>query len=231
MTATSKAVIKSYFESGDTPTGSNFSDLIDSYQDYSPVLNYIATAASSAQAGYVITSDGAGNVTFAAIPTPTSFSNIYVSGKATVSAFNAATSEVSGAAIFGSTVNITGNTTIGGSASLNGNVTVSGALAAGRITDWHSFYVDTVSANTYDWVPTSPYAYTLQGIRRKTNAGDCNVDVRKNNVSLAVYSASAAVASAALSSTFAAGDNLTVVVTSVSSCTGLSVYAQFTRAL
>jgi hypothetical protein len=226
MTVHAKTTIKSYFEQGDTPTGSQFSDLIDSYQDASPVLNYITTAAVTAASGQMMVSNGAGSFVFIpvnkvkydgdslTIGAPlnvsgnanftgnTSFINVTVSGLAIVSALNA-----------------------------TGDVAVSGALTAGRITDWHSFYVDTPANQTYQWVKSAPYAFTLQGIRRVAGAGDCNIDIRKNNSSLAVYSASAAVASAALSGSFAVGDNLTVVITSASSCTTLSVFAQITRAL
>jgi hypothetical protein len=34
MTAQSKSVVKSYFETGDKPTAGQFADLVDSYEDY-----------------------------------------------------------------------------------------------------------------------------------------------------------------------------------------------------
>lgn len=55
MTAQSKTVIKSYFETGDYPTQSQFGDLIDSYQDVNtlPTLYYTDTGSANV---YVITS-------------------------------------------------------------------------------------------------------------------------------------------------------------------------------
>jgi len=52
MTAQSKTIIKTYFETGDRPTEGQFSDLIDSYQDVSSLLNNIVSAAS-AGAGFI----------------------------------------------------------------------------------------------------------------------------------------------------------------------------------
>lgn len=46
MTAQPKSVIKTYFESGDRPTQSQFSDLIDSYQDTSPALTVLSSAST-----------------------------------------------------------------------------------------------------------------------------------------------------------------------------------------
>lgn len=257
MTATSKAVIKGYFESGDTPTGSQFSDLIDSYQDFSPFLSEIAaSAATITTSGRFFVTDGAGGGYFVSadkfsitnnqliinIPTnittsaAVTFRNIFVSGSATFVTLNTTDMNVSGNTTLNN-VTITGAThinnsiTITGSETVGGDINVSGAFTAGHINDWHSMYVQTVSANSYDWVRSTPYAYTLKGIRRIALTGDCTIDVRKNGSSLATYSASAAVASAALSSSFVVGDDLTVVVTNVSACSGLSVYGQIMRAL
>lgn len=47
MTAQSKTVIKSYFETGDRPTQSQFVDLIDSYQNASDLLTNIVSAATT----------------------------------------------------------------------------------------------------------------------------------------------------------------------------------------
>lgn len=44
MTSQTKTVIKSYFEVGDRPTQAQFSDLIDSYQDYNSSLTALASA-------------------------------------------------------------------------------------------------------------------------------------------------------------------------------------------
>lgn len=44
MTAQTKTIIKSYFETGDRPTQSNFADLVDSYQDANSTLTTLASA-------------------------------------------------------------------------------------------------------------------------------------------------------------------------------------------
>lgn len=54
MTAQSKTVIKSYFETGDYPTQAQFADLIDSYQDINTLSNYYVDSGSTANV-YVIT--------------------------------------------------------------------------------------------------------------------------------------------------------------------------------
>jgi len=49
MTATDKATLKTYFETGDTPTQSNFTDLIDSFQNLSSALTDLSGTAASAR--------------------------------------------------------------------------------------------------------------------------------------------------------------------------------------
>lgn len=46
MTAQPKVTIKSYFETGDKPTQQQFADLVDSYQDYTALLNNFVSAAT-----------------------------------------------------------------------------------------------------------------------------------------------------------------------------------------
>lgn len=222
MTATSKAVIKGYFETGDTPTGAQFSDLIDSYQDANVVLTYMSTAAQTATSGRFIAANGTGGVAFVSADRMN-----YQNGTLTVGA----DIDVSGAATFRNTMSVSGAAIFKSNVSVSGALSVSGAFNAGKVTDYHSLYVETVSARTYDWVKSSPYAFTLQGIRRIANAGESTIDIQKNGISLATYSASTAAVSAALSASFVQGDNLTLVTTSVSACTGLSVYGQITRVL
>lgn len=88
MTAQSKTIIKTYFQTGDKPLESEFADLIDSYQDSSIALQAIATAAVSATAGYMVQSDGAGSVVFAAPPSGISMliGDVITSGAGIVSA-------------------------------------------------------------------------------------------------------------------------------------------------
>ena len=52
MTAGSKTTIKTYFVTGAKPTQAQFENLIDSYQDYSGVLNSISTQASAGTQGF-----------------------------------------------------------------------------------------------------------------------------------------------------------------------------------
>lgn len=58
MTAQTKTVIKSYFETGDRPTQGQFSDFIDSYQDYDVTLLTL----TSASTGIVVKSSANGVV-------------------------------------------------------------------------------------------------------------------------------------------------------------------------
>lgn len=53
MTVQSKSQIKSYFVRGAKPTQSEFGDLVDSYQDYSPVLSQAAFLASVGATGLI----------------------------------------------------------------------------------------------------------------------------------------------------------------------------------
>lgn len=53
MTVRSKATIKSYFVRGAKPTQANYGDLIDSYQDYSPILDKINILASAGANGFI----------------------------------------------------------------------------------------------------------------------------------------------------------------------------------
>lgn len=53
MTALTKTSAKALFETGDTPTQSDFGNLIDSYQDTSDILTAISSAASSGGTGIV----------------------------------------------------------------------------------------------------------------------------------------------------------------------------------
>lgn len=53
MTAQSKSKIKSYFVRGAKPTQAQFTDLVDSYQDYSPVLERINFLASAGFSGFI----------------------------------------------------------------------------------------------------------------------------------------------------------------------------------
>lgn len=56
MTVQTKTVLKSYFQTGDKPTQTQFGDLIDSYQDTSALLTSIITAASAGTGLLAITS-------------------------------------------------------------------------------------------------------------------------------------------------------------------------------
>lgn len=53
MAVESKASVKSRFETNDTPTGGDFGNLIDSYQDVFDVLQAIGTAAQSGKFGVI----------------------------------------------------------------------------------------------------------------------------------------------------------------------------------
>lgn len=71
MTVHQKTTIKSYFETGDRPTQAEFGDLIDSYQDYSPALDAIASAAVSGRQGFVkLTSSSGASVVATNVITP-----------------------------------------------------------------------------------------------------------------------------------------------------------------
>lgn len=56
MTAQSKTVIKSYFQTGDYPTESQFIDLIDSYQDINTLSNYYVDGGITANVYSITTS-------------------------------------------------------------------------------------------------------------------------------------------------------------------------------
>lgn len=56
MTAQTKTVIKSYFETGDRPTQGQFADFVDSYQDADATLG----AFTSASGGFIVKSSAAG---------------------------------------------------------------------------------------------------------------------------------------------------------------------------
>ena len=65
MTAIIKASAKRYFAAGEQPTSAQFSDLIDSYQDFHTVLGAISTAAQNGSVGFVEVM-GSASVTFRA---------------------------------------------------------------------------------------------------------------------------------------------------------------------
>ena len=54
MTARDKSSIKAFFETGDTPTQTQFGDLVDSYCDFDSTLLAIASAAQGGQTGIVV---------------------------------------------------------------------------------------------------------------------------------------------------------------------------------
>lgn len=62
MPPVSKTTAKTFFETGDTPTASNFSDLIDSYQDISSSLTSVSDAVSAAASGAFFVSDGSAGI-------------------------------------------------------------------------------------------------------------------------------------------------------------------------
>lgn len=61
MTAQSKTVIKSYFETGDKPTQAQFADLVDSYQDVGGTTNYVVAASASVVNGLTVFANVSGN--------------------------------------------------------------------------------------------------------------------------------------------------------------------------
>lgn len=60
MTAQSKSVIKSYFETGDKPTQAQFGDLVDSYQDIGGTNNYVTGVSASITNGLVLFTNTSG---------------------------------------------------------------------------------------------------------------------------------------------------------------------------
>jgi len=54
MPPVTKVSAKALFETGDVPTSADFSDLVDSYQDYDATLFAIATAAQGGQTGLLV---------------------------------------------------------------------------------------------------------------------------------------------------------------------------------
>lgn len=214
MTAQSKTTIKTYFEQGDKPTAAQFINLIDSYQDANTVLDAIIAKVTAATSGQFILSDGAASVT----ALPSNLINLQ-NKKLTVGASANFTD-----AVQFNNVNVSGNINV------SGNAIVSGQLNASTIRDWHYFYQVAVVTATTDWVKSTPYPYTLQGIRRVGN-GNSTVSLRKNGTSFVTFDVSSAVVSAAVSAAFAVGDTLDIVTTSANAASAMAIYAQITRAL
>lgn len=83
MTALPKSNIKAYFQTGDLPTQSNFSDLVDSYQNASTALNAIIAASAGANQIIYFTSGSAASPTNLGI-----FGKAFIAASTTAAAFN-----------------------------------------------------------------------------------------------------------------------------------------------
>jgi hypothetical protein len=115
MTAETKVSVKQRFETGDTPTQSDFINLIDSYQDTFDILQAIGTAAQAGLTGVVIIESSA-DATVAAIGAT---GKLLISVGTTASAvahLNAMTTDT--------TQSITGNKTFSGLFRVTAGVTV-----------------------------------------------------------------------------------------------------------
>lgn len=135
MTAQSKSTIKSYFETGDHPTESQFIDFIDSYQNASSILSDIVSAASgtgvfnvTGSAISLIQTNGTGNIVRA--------TNATLVSAALTSPFltnpqmtGATTNNITISSIASANVFAANNLSIGGS-SLLASVTPSTAIVA-----------------------------------------------------------------------------------------------------
>ena len=131
MTAQSKTVIKSYFQTGDKPTESQFGDFIDSYQDTSTSLTNIATAVSAATSAQVIATNGPQDVqilTAAQLRTITDSPALSGNNAFTGTNSFSNTSTFSGAVIVSGATNFRGDVTVSASATFSNAVFVSGAF-------------------------------------------------------------------------------------------------------
>lgn len=107
MTSQSKTTIKSYFQTGDRPTQSQYSDLIDSYQDANSTLLVLASA-----------NVGATGLAMLAANTPTS-------ARSVVSAYSENGGTINGA------MRVTGIVSADANAFFNANISVSGTATLG----------------------------------------------------------------------------------------------------
>lgn len=134
MTAQSKTVIKSYFETNDRPTQAEFGDLIDSYQDYSTAVTRLASAVTSAGSSLNVQTDGSGGFVLAAGGSGD------VTGPSSSTKYGIATyKDTTGKIIENSPVTITS----AGAASGFVDIT-----ATGKITGSAAAFSDNVSANS-----------------------------------------------------------------------------------
>lgn len=258
MTAQSKTTIKGYFQTGDEPNENQFIDLIDSYQDANPALNFLATAAAGAAAGKYLITTGGGlgfDTTIRTSAGTTEFTgNVAVSGALTVggslsftslnntpvgnttpstgsfTTVSANTFRNSGT-ITTSNLNITGTTSA--SAAFFNATCKAAVLQADSITDYHALYIkDLIDGGDYDVVRSAPYAYTINQVRGITKDGNATFLVKKNGTTLFTQVFASAVTAISTTMSFAAGDTLSVTTSGLAGAvSGASVFFRHTRAL
>lgn len=259
MTAQDKTTIKSYFQTNDRPAQSDFENLIDSYQDASPILNYIVTASPGLGYGYFLGTTGSGaayfgnsvirvssngtvripSISIGAIedtaigqltPAAGNFTNI-----TTVNNFRTS-GDVSAARVYADDHIRTNTLKVLDIVSANtlyaDSGTISGSLTAGTITDYHSLYVKEVVADEYDIVLNAPYAYSVNQFRGSTKDGNCRVLFKSNGTTFFTQVFASGSTTISTTKSFAVGDHFTATVSAVSGAvSGLAIYPRITRAL
>lgn len=110
MTSRSKAQIKSFFETGDTPTEDQFIDLIDSYVDKSGPLGTLETAASAGSTGFCTFNSGIPSIAGYSSVLPSMGITVYTTAQAITVITSSDNNTFYGQQVFTNSVFFTGKT-------------------------------------------------------------------------------------------------------------------------
>lgn len=99
------------------------------------------------------------------------------------------------------------------------------------VTDYHDLFIETPADQDYVWYYNAQYTHTLTDFIGECSAGTCSVDLKINNVTTASLSVSSTSSNDNTFSdaTVAAGDDVTITVSSTSSAANLFLQLEHTK--